>query len=65
MDGDTTMVTVPTASLIGIPYDMPVQDQYFNLLGQPVSSPDSVPVAIQVTTGPNGERTSRKEAVGH
>ncbi len=65
MDGDTTMVTVPTASLIGIPYDMPVQDQYFNLMGRPVSSPDSVPVAIQVTNGPNGERTSRKEAVGH
>lgn len=66
MDGDTTTVTVPQASLIGIPVDsQPVKDQYFNLMGQPITSPDNVPVAIQVTTLADGERTSRKVAVCH
>ena len=35
MDGDTTVVTVPQASLIGIPVEnRQAQDQYFNLTGQ-------------------------------
>ncbi|MBR5674143.1 MAG: hypothetical protein IKW97_07050 [Muribaculaceae bacterium] len=66
MDGDTTTVTVPQASIIGIPVDnQPVKDQYFNLLGQPITSPGVVPVAIQVTTLANGGHTSRKVAVVH
>ena len=66
MDGDTTTVTVPQASIIGIPADnQPVKDQYFNLLGQPITSPGVVPVAIQVTTLANGGHTSRKVAVVH
>ena len=66
MEGDTTTVTVPQASLIGIPVDgQPVKDQYFNLMGQPITSPDVVPVAIQVTTLADGGHTSRKVAAGH
>lgn len=62
----TTIVTVPEASIIGIPIDNePVRDEFFNLMGQPVSSPDSIPVAIQVTTTASGERTSRKVAFCH
>ena len=42
-----------------------VKDQYFNLLGQPITSPGVVPVAILVTTLANGGYTSRKVAVVH
>lgn len=63
---DTTIVTVPTASLIGIPMDQKSDDdQYFNLMGQPIDSPDCAPVAIQVITTPNGQRSSRKVSVAH
>lgn len=63
MEGSTTRVTVPSSTLIGIPVDQqPTDDQYFNLMGVPISSPDAAPVAIQVTTGANGERYSRKIA---
>ena len=63
---DTTTVTVPTASLIGIPVDKkPGKDEFFNLMGQPIDSPVSAPIAIQVTTLPNGQRSSRKVAVTH
>lgn len=63
---DTTTVTVPTASLIGVPVDQqPAEEHFFNLMGQPISSPDTVPVAIQVITAPDGQRTSRKVAVTH
>ena len=63
-EGDTTIVTVPTASLIGIPVDQqPTEDQYFNLMGLPISSPECAPVAIQVMTAPNGQRSSRKVAM--
>jgi hypothetical protein len=60
---DTTMVTLPSSSLIGIPIDKcPDGDQYFNLLGQPIPSADSVPVAVRVTTRPDGTIDSRKVA---
>lgn len=63
---DTTLVTVPTSSLIGIPMDnQPLKDQFFNLMGQPIDSPVSAPVAIQVTTLPNGERSTRKVAISY
>ncbi|MBR5170837.1 MAG: hypothetical protein IKW85_09755 [Muribaculaceae bacterium] len=65
MDGSTTTVTVPASTLIGIPIDQQPRDQYFNLMGQPIASPDSAPVAIQVTTGADGERSSRKIATAH
>ena len=64
MEGDTVNVTVPTTSLIGIPMDNhPVKDEYFNLQGIPIPSPDSVPVAICVTTQSDGRTNSRKVAV--
>lgn len=62
-DNDTVHVTVPSSSLISIPADGPAGKQYFNMQGQPISSPDSVPVAIQVTTATDGTRTTRKVAV--
>lgn len=63
-DNDTTTVTVPAASIMTVPEDgQPLKEQYFNLSGQPLVSPDSVPVSIQVTTGPDGRRSSRKVAV--
>jgi hypothetical protein len=66
MDGDTTHVTVPTSTLIGIPIDQkPTEEQYFNLMGLPIASPDMAPVAIQVTTRGDGVRTSRKVASVH
>lgn len=66
MDGDTVSVTVSPGSLIGIPVDQqPVEDQYFNLLGVPISSAAEWPVAIQVTTTPDGRRDSRKVSVRH
>ncbi len=64
IDGDTVKVTVPTSSLIGIPVDShPVEEQFYNMMGQPISSPEGVPVAIQVTTMNDGMRSSRKVAV--
>lgn len=64
IDGDTALVTVPTSSLLNIPYDQPpVREQYFNLMGNPIQSPDTVPVAIEVITRPDGSCTSRKVAV--
>ena len=66
MEGSTAHVTVPASTLIGIPIEQkPTEDQYFNLNGQPIPSPDAVPIAIQVTTGANGERSSRKIAKAH
>ena len=66
IDGASTVVTVPEASLIGIPIDKdPERDEFFNLLGQPVSSPDSVSLAIHVTTAADGQRTSRKVSCRH
>lgn len=66
MEGDTTTVSTPTASILLIPADQkPQPDQYFNMMGQPIDDPASAPVAIQVTTRASGERTSRKVAVGH
>jgi len=63
-DNDTAIVTVPTSSLIGIPVDKQQNDErYFNLMGQPISAPDSVPVAICVTTRPDGSVDSRKVAM--
>ena len=60
---DTTTVTVPSSSLIGIPIDQKTDDElYFNLLGQPIPSADSVPVAVQVSTRPDGTISSRKVA---
>ena len=63
---DTTTVTLPSSSHIGIPVDNHKgDDQYFNLLGQPIPSPDSVPVAVHVTTKPDGTIDSRKVAKMH
>lgn len=64
VDGDTVAVTVPAASLIGIPMDQnPVKDEFFNLQGTPIPSADSVPVAIHVVTLADGRLDSRKECV--
>lgn len=64
IDGDTVEVTVPAASLIGIPMDQnPVKDEFFNLQGSPIPSPDSVPVAIHVYTLADGRLDSRKVCV--
>lgn len=66
MDGCTVNVTVPTGSLIKVPVDtQPSDERYFNLMGQPLSSPASAPVAILVTTTPDGQHSSRKVSVGH
>ena len=66
MEGDTTTVSTPAASIIAIPADgSSKHDQYFNMMGQPIDTPASAPVAIQVTTRASGERTARKVAVGH
>jgi hypothetical protein len=63
---DTAIVTVPTASLIGVPMDQKSDDdKFFNLMGQPIDSPECAPVAIQVITAPNGQRSSRKVTVVH
>ena len=66
MDGDTTQVSVPSSTLIGIPVDQrPTEEQYFNLMGQPIASPEMAPIAIQVTTRSDGMRTSRKVISAH
>lgn len=66
MTGCTTNVTVPESSIIGIPMDnAPESNQYFNLLGQPVIQPDTVPVVIEVTTHGDGHQSSRKMSFGH
>lgn len=66
IQGDTVKVTVPEASVIEVPQNQtPAGEQYFNLNGQPISSPDSVPVAIQVNTLASGQRVSRKVSVAH
>lgn len=65
-DSDTALVTVPTSSLIGIPMDSRQDSElFFNLMGQPIASPDSVPVAIQVVTDQAGRRSSHKVSVKH
>ena len=64
VQGDTIHVTVPASSLIGIPIDQqPTRDRYYNLQGQPISTPAGVPVAICVTTRSDGKTVSRKLAV--
>jgi len=61
IDGDTTLVTVPQAYVPGVPMDQtPAKEQFFNLQGQSIDTPEAAPVAIQVTTHPNGPFTSRK-----
>ncbi len=62
-EGCNTTVTVPASSLIGIPVEQePVKDEFFNLQGSPISSPDSVSMAIKVSTWPDGKTTSSKVA---
>jgi len=64
VQGGVAVVTVPESSLIGIPVDkVDAKEEFFNLTGQRVASPDALPVAIQVTTFSNGQRYSRKVAV--
>lgn len=66
MEGGTTTVTVPESSLIGIPVDSgPESNMYFNLMGEPIVAPDSVPVVIEVTTDADGRQTSRKVSYTH
>ena len=63
-DNDTTTVTIPQASILERQDNaLPLDERFYNLNGQPVESPDTMPVAIQVTTWPDGRRTSRKVAV--
>lgn len=63
-EDDTTLVTVPQASIIELQQKgQPVDEHYFNLEGQPIQSPDTVPMAIQVATWPDGRRSSRKVVV--
>lgn len=62
-EGGNTTVTVPASSLIGVPIDKePVKDEFFNLQGAPISSPDSVSLAIKVSTWPDGKTTASKVA---
>lgn len=64
--GDTVAVTVPTSSLIGIPVDQqPVDEHYFNMMGQPIMSPADAAVAIKVVSLPDGRYDSSKVAVVH
>ena len=66
LDGDTTTVSVPASSLIGIPIDQqPVKDQFFNLQGMPVASPDTSLFTIRVSTWADGRQTTQKLARGH
>ena len=65
MDGCNTTVTIPQASIIEAQADLAAPDRYYNLMGQPIESPASAPVAIQVTTRPDGERLSRKVCIAH
>lgn len=63
-DNDTTTVTIPQASILERQDNaLPLDQRFYNLNGQPVESPDTMPLAIQVTTWPDGRRTSRKVAV--
>ena len=63
MDDATTHVTVPQSSIIALPEDrFTVSEEFYNINGQSIASPDSVPVAIQVTTSNDGTRTARKVA---
>ena len=60
-DNDTTVVTVPQASIIDMQDNaLPADERFYNLSGQAVRSPDSTSIAIQVTTLPNGDRVTRK-----
>ncbi len=60
-DNDTTVVTVPQASIIDMQDNaLPADERFYNLSGQAVQSPDSTSIAIQVTTLPNGDRVTRK-----
>lgn len=62
-DGALTTVTVPASSLIGVPIDkQPVKDEFFNLQGVPINSPDSAAMAIKVSTWPDGKVTASKVA---
>ena len=63
MENSSTTVTVPEASLIGIPIDTPADDSYFNLMGQLISTPIGEPVAIHVCTSPMGKRIVRKVSI--
>lgn len=64
LDGDTVHVSIPSSGVALLNQDAaPVQEHYYNLQGQPITSPDSVPVAIKVTTAATGERTARKVTV--
>ena len=66
MDGDTVAVSVPASSLIGIPVEQhPVKDQFFNLQGAPVPSPDSSSVVIKVSTWSDGRQTAQKMSHVH
>lgn len=65
MDGNSTTVTVPQASIIELEEENAAPDRYFNLMGQPIDSPAGAPVAIQVTTLPDGECQARKVCKGH
>ena len=66
MEGSTARVTVPASLLVEAPIDRKsVKDQYFNLMGVPISSPASAPVAIKVRTMPDGQRLASKMSVGH
>jgi hypothetical protein len=66
MNGCTVNVTVPASSLIKVPVDtQPSDERYFNLMGHPLSSPANAPVAILVSTMPDGRVSSRKVSVGH
>ena len=66
MDGDTTAVSVPASSLIGVPVDQkPLEDQYFNLNGVPMASPDSSSIAIRLTTWSDGRQTAMKMHTAH
>lgn len=65
-DGDTVHVTVPASFLIGVPVDQqPAEDQYFNLQGGRIPSAADAPVAIRVTTTPEGRRDSCKVSMCH
>ena len=63
INDDTAHVSVPQSSVISVPNDhFTVSEVYYNIMGQPISSHDTVPVAIRVATMSDGTRMIRKEA---
>ena len=63
IDDDTTVVTVPASTLIGIPMDNGSDgDHYFNLIGQPLAPSDGLPAAKEDKSFVKEKQNTRKIA---